>query len=221
MKKAFTLAEVLVTLGIIGVISALIIPAIVQNYRYKLYSTQFKKTVGQLIDAANAVMSEEETSNFYQTTAGVPDASPSADFPKGKGTVFFLDNYFRVARKNCNTRNENGCVATKYHSLAGDDAGSIPAGVYCIQLISGAAVCMIHNNGNHVTTVFFDTNGSEPPNTTGLDMFIVNYRADGSLRDWSDDGSKCNTKFSSYGHPADYASGCYTKVIGHNWQITD
>ncbi len=221
MKKAFTLAEVLVTLGIIGVISALIIPAIVQNYRYKLYSTQFKKTVGQLVDAANSVMSEEETNDFYQTTAGVQKASPSTNFPKGKGPIFFLDNYFRVARKNCNTGGESGCLAGSYHSLSGADAGSISANVYCNQLVSGATVCMEHNNSNHITTVFFDTNGSEAPNTTGLDLFVVDYRSDGSLRDWSDDASKCNTKSASYGSPADYAIGCYTKVIANNWQVTD
>lgn len=35
MKKAFTLAEVLITLGIIGVVAALTIPTLVNNYRKK------------------------------------------------------------------------------------------------------------------------------------------------------------------------------------------
>lgn len=35
MKKAFTLAEVLVTLGIIGVVVALTLPAVIANYRKK------------------------------------------------------------------------------------------------------------------------------------------------------------------------------------------
>lgn len=33
MKRAFTLAEVLITLGIIGVVAALTIPALIQNYK--------------------------------------------------------------------------------------------------------------------------------------------------------------------------------------------
>jgi len=220
MKKAFTLSEVLVTLGIIGVVSALIIPAVVQNYRYKLYSTQFKKTVSQLVDAAHVVMSDEETNDFYKTTAGVFEAAPSTNFPEGKGAKYFLNSYFRVARKDCNTGN-NRCVAPKYHSINGDDAGSLHSSWYCNQLVSGAAVCMTHNNANHVTSVFFDINGPDAPNTTGLDLFIVDYKPDGSLRDWSDDATKCNTKSASYNHPAAYAIGCYSKVIANNWQITD
>ena len=40
---AFTLAEVLVTLGIIGVVAAMTLPALVQNYKEKATVTQLKK----------------------------------------------------------------------------------------------------------------------------------------------------------------------------------
>lgn len=39
----FTLAEVLITLGIIGVVAALTIPALISNYRSKVAVTQLKK----------------------------------------------------------------------------------------------------------------------------------------------------------------------------------
>ena len=35
MKKAFTLAEVLITLGIIGVVAAMTLPALIQQNRNK------------------------------------------------------------------------------------------------------------------------------------------------------------------------------------------
>ena len=41
MKKGFTLAEVLITLGIIGVVAALTLPSLITNYRKK-------QTVAQL-----------------------------------------------------------------------------------------------------------------------------------------------------------------------------
>ena len=41
-KNAFTLAEVLVTLGIIGVVAALTIPALIANYRNMVLENQFK-----------------------------------------------------------------------------------------------------------------------------------------------------------------------------------
>lgn len=42
-KAAFTLAEVLVTLGIIGIVAAMTLPSLIQNYQHKVLETQFKK----------------------------------------------------------------------------------------------------------------------------------------------------------------------------------
>ncbi len=40
---AFTLAEVLITLGIIGIVAAITLPTIINNYRVKVLENQFKK----------------------------------------------------------------------------------------------------------------------------------------------------------------------------------
>ena len=49
--KGFTLAEVLITLGIIGVVAAITIPNVVQNYQKKVFSTRLKKTFSDLNQA--------------------------------------------------------------------------------------------------------------------------------------------------------------------------
>jgi len=43
MKKGFTLAEVLITLGIIGIVAALTMPALITKYQEQALRTQFKK----------------------------------------------------------------------------------------------------------------------------------------------------------------------------------
>lgn len=43
-KSAFTLPEVLITLGIIGVIAVLTIPILISNYRKRQLETQIKAT---------------------------------------------------------------------------------------------------------------------------------------------------------------------------------
>ncbi len=49
MKKiGFTLAEVLITLGIIGVVAALTIPTLVNNYQKKTYVTGLQRAYAQL-----------------------------------------------------------------------------------------------------------------------------------------------------------------------------
>ena len=50
-KAAFTLAEVLITLGIIGIVAAMTIPALVQNYREKADVIRLKKAVSALEQA--------------------------------------------------------------------------------------------------------------------------------------------------------------------------
>ena len=47
-KLAFTLAEVLITLGIIGIVAAMTIPTLIANTNGQKYRSQFKKTVSIL-----------------------------------------------------------------------------------------------------------------------------------------------------------------------------
>lgn len=45
IKKGFTLAEVLITLGIIGVVAAMTMPSLVANYEKKRTATAVKKSL--------------------------------------------------------------------------------------------------------------------------------------------------------------------------------
>ena len=50
-KKAFTLAEVLITLMIIGIVAALTIPSVISNYQQQEFKTGLKKAVSVLNEA--------------------------------------------------------------------------------------------------------------------------------------------------------------------------
>lgn len=64
LKKnlAFTLAEVLITLGIIGVISALTLPSLILNYKNKVVETKLKKIYSIMNQAI--VLSEGTNGNL-------------------------------------------------------------------------------------------------------------------------------------------------------------
>ena len=58
-KIAFTLAEVLITLGIIGIVAALTIPALVSAYRKKMVETRLRKTVSVITEVIKRVEADE------------------------------------------------------------------------------------------------------------------------------------------------------------------
>ena len=57
-KSAFTLVEVLITLALLGVVSAMTIPTLTYNYRSKLLETQFKDTYRELREIGLRINSE-------------------------------------------------------------------------------------------------------------------------------------------------------------------
>lgn len=234
MKKAFTLAEVLITLSIIGLISVLTIPSLVKNYKNKLYGASIEKTYSQITDAVQAIMNDELAQDFYKTTAGVLPDDDDENNPKDcaiatMGYCSFMRNYLNVGKgmagctSNANNQN-NGtdkpvCVADSYTTPSG--AGSLRHFGECVQTANGAAICMTLNKQNGVTSVFVDTNGPAQPNFTGVDAFVMNILHSGEITDWSNDPAKCNTQSSNYGLVADYATGCLTKVMNAGWKIED
>lgn len=71
MKKtrryAFTLAEVLITLGIVGVVASITIPTVVKHYKAKVLETAFKKSVSNLYQAYDLTRQQLGVDNIYQT----------------------------------------------------------------------------------------------------------------------------------------------------------
>ena len=66
-KFGFTLAEVLITLGIIGVVSVLTIPNIISNYQKKVYVTQLQKGYAQLQQVFDMAMADDEVEYLADT----------------------------------------------------------------------------------------------------------------------------------------------------------
>ena len=59
MKKGFTLAEVLITLAIIGIVAALTIPSVISNYQQQEFKTGLKKAVSVLNEAIQTNIAQD------------------------------------------------------------------------------------------------------------------------------------------------------------------
>ena len=68
-RQGFTLAEVLITLAIIGVVAAMTIPTLVNKYQDRVLETQYKKGVSILANGITLLMAKEESpGNLSHTT---------------------------------------------------------------------------------------------------------------------------------------------------------
>ena len=99
---AFTLAEVLITLGIIGVVAALTIPTLVQNYKKREVETSLKKiysTVNQAIKKAELDYGD------YQTWTFEPNGIAGLE----KYFIPYL-NVINIEKATCNVGNDSRLI---------------------------------------------------------------------------------------------------------------
>lgn len=65
MKRAFTLAEVLITLGIIGVVAAITLPSVIANYQKEETVAKLKKTYSVVNQAIlQSIVENDDYSNW-------------------------------------------------------------------------------------------------------------------------------------------------------------
>ena len=66
-KRGFTLAEVIITLGIIGVVAALTVPTLVENGKNKANAAKLSVVISNLDNAFGSMIAKEGVSDLYGT----------------------------------------------------------------------------------------------------------------------------------------------------------
>ena len=90
IKPGFTLAEVLITLGIIGVVAAIVMPSIMTNYTYKTVGVKLSKFASQL-EAATRPYVVQNTS-FTGTDADITEFVTESFIIKNLDDVTFTEH---------------------------------------------------------------------------------------------------------------------------------
>ena len=68
-KNAFNFSEVMITIGVIGVVAALTMPGIVAHYHQKEYVTQLQRALSQFEQAMQIIMFRHECTDILCTGA--------------------------------------------------------------------------------------------------------------------------------------------------------
>ena len=178
--SGFTLAEVLITLGIIGVVVAMTLPALIADHREKQTVNQILTFYSKLSQATQHIIHDE--------------GEPSVWLVEGDaGNVERLVNRYKKGMKVLTDCSNNGsaCIAPRY-LVASKAYGYNFIGSqfrYNLILQDGSSVSFFVetsfepnvNNKNKKTyaIIYYDTNGVKPPNTFGYDMFQFALTDDG------------------------------------------
>ena len=187
-QAAFTLAEVLITLGIIGVVAAMTMPSLIQKQKEKEYAAKLKKFNSMMSQAVIMAINEEgPIENWgltkYDSDAGMSDEEIAESEASREKFFEILSKYLKVV-EYCPY--SSTCEEWERHSLDGTAFSSFPKRMVLADgtMINGVTILSPQCNKNVGTSTalqnvcgefFVDVNGKKGPNATGKDVFMFYY----------------------------------------------
>lgn len=213
----------MVTLGIIGVVSAMTLPTLVKNHQRQVYVTQLHKVVNELSQAVEQAITDSNAVHLGESSIA------------RTGTQNFMRNYFKTA-KICTGNSVRECFADSYKNMNGADIrlrsfivssggahndGEVNVSGVAMVTASGASIYMVpdgtYNLGLYIVT---DVNGKQGPNILGRDFFDFTIDRNGSINagDIDDIASDFSTNCSSATDVGQYG-GCIAKILNDGWKM--
>ena len=157
-KAAFTLAEVLITLAIIGVVAALTIPTLISNYNDKVLETQKVKTKAMLNNAFKMIMAQDGTAGLNATSLANCDDQEC-----------FANELKKVLRISYDLDMESDDANMKYTFTNGEKEVWSDKKVYSF-INSDGAIYGLEDTDDDSFSFVVDLNGFKSPNTGGKDL---------------------------------------------------
>lgn len=189
-KTAFTLAEVLITLGIIGVVAAMTLPSLIADYQKKVYFNQFKRSYSNMFNALKLMQAQigytPQCYYTYDNPDGGNDHSQVAECEIFYNELTKRMNVIKTCKGNAY---RDGCIPKyngvdtieKYH----DSPSLSGCGGFGQSRILNNSYAFVFNDGSIIFTyqgayswasVFaVDVNGKKGPNKWGYDVFAFSW----------------------------------------------
>ena len=206
------MAEVLVTLGIIGVVSAMTVPSLMQNYQRQSYVTQLHKFYNELSQAL--VQYQTDNNALSLKEAGLTSL---------ENLNAFLKKYFKIVN-DCGVT-QTPCLApsSEYKNIAGKAIGTGCSSYMTIA--SGASFGAKYVGGKYIFVLYLDVNGQKGPNIAGRDIFAVYIYNNGLIDDCGLAApltkEQRDTAFNDNCIAGETTwFGCFGKILNDNWQMT-
>ena len=231
-KAGFTLAEVLITLGILGVVIAMTLPTVVGKYKKQATISQLKKAYTVL--SQMVLRAQEDNGGAYFSTSDTVNAD---------ATKKFFEQYWLPYFNNPTVSKEGKLpygIGFAYKYMNGSQMGTNITTAYSVgrvffTTLDGTAYFVFmmwwekkyDDDGNlisqtakysSVQTVYVDLNGIKPPNTIGKDVFIFQVFFDKNIvRPFGYD--KTQAEINSNCSLSGAGVYCAAKIINDGWKM--
>ena len=189
----FTLAEVLITLGIIGVVAAMTMPALVQNQQKRSLEVATQKFYSMMSQAVKQYMADYGIDDLRNSPLASDnygdDYDENGDHIPANGAIEsirdFMTKYLKVV-KECD-HDANDCFAPEYKAWDGSDGyGNFKTLTsyddYRDYVLADGSIIRI---GYYLTEnpieLYVDINGKKGPNRIGYDLWSMSIFYDGSI----------------------------------------
>lgn len=175
----FTLAEVLITLGIIGVVAAMTMPTLIQNQQKRSLEVATQKFYSMMSQAVKQYMADYGVDDLRNSPLTVVNDTDSEVDRAQKACEDFVQKYLKVV-KVC----EDGCFADTYTRQNGE-VGAIgsSADFYTgkFVLADGAVLDLWAGDKSWPIFLYVDVNGRKGPNKIGYDLWSMSIFYDGTI----------------------------------------
>ncbi len=216
---AFTLAEVLITLGIIGVVAAMTMPSLIADYQKKQTAIQLKKAYSTFAQAL--VSSQYENGNASEWN--VTELGSSYD-----DNLKYFEQYWKPylkVIKVCKTMKECGYSINGYATFINRNnfiyygqASNVPGFIYGDGTY--AYIRPYSYEPDYVPTLqllSIDINGAKKPNVMGRDVFQFQVDTQRGVISGYYTGNLCTKEKISQ----EYSRACGGKIMADGWEIRD
>ena len=179
LLRGFTMAEVLITLGIIAIIAAMTLPNLIGNYKMKTYEVAFKKQYALLQNTINYITLENGLSSCY---VYLPKGSISYVRKDDDCNILESELISLLNLKEYDVGLEDE-YATHAEVLAGGGA-SINSSCDIDYIFTrnnsttyispdGTVFILSLGKYSYMVSVIIDVNGQKGPNKWGYDVFLM------------------------------------------------
>ena len=183
-KKAFTLAEVLITLAIIGVVATMTIPTLVADYQKKSWETSRDVFNRKLTEALKVMNSQGSLAGFRTTEDFVNELSKHLKITRVCSHDKLTDCFSEEVFWGAGTATPEAVDMTKIETSKNFGQEDWNTNIVGVQLANGTNALIAYNptdtckqdpysnqiTGESCLAILYDTSGFKSPNTSGKDL---------------------------------------------------